>query len=439
MNDSMQDLAEKALDLTRELGADEAKVSLSRASHVELDQREGRLEKSNEAVTQGLTLTLMVDSRYSSHSTSDLRPDALRKFVSRAVDATRVLEPDPDYRQLPLDQMGQHPLDQLDLVDATGAREPKAREDIVAGLEEAVLSRKKENLISATTYLWESSSSSLVLFSNGFVGQASSTQYGLGGEVTLSEADGKRPEASAFFSARHLEDLPNIDAVADEIWSRSDETVGGSATQSDRYTLLLANRSVGRILGAALSPLSGASIWQGRSLYVDKLGERIGSEALSVYDEPLIPRAHGSRAFDKDGLRPKSRAVIKEGVLQTWLLDAYHSRKLDRDVTGGGLNNIIVPVGNRSWKEILKDHDQAIRVTSFLGGNSNPTSGDFSFGIRGQLYRNGERIQNVVEMNVAGNILDLLERFQEAADDPWMYSSYRVPSLVFEGIQFSGS
>ena len=163
MNESMQDLAEKALDLTRELGADEAKVSLSRASHVELDQREGRLEKSNEAVTQGLTLTLMVDSRYSSHSTSDLRPDALRKFVSRAVDATRVLEPDPDYRQLPLDQMGQHPLDQLDLVDATGAREPKAREDIVAGLEEAVLSRKKENLISATTYLWESSSSSLVL------------------------------------------------------------------------------------------------------------------------------------------------------------------------------------------------------------------------------------------------------------------------------------
>ena len=81
----------------------------------------------------------------------------------------------------------------------------------------------------------------------------------------------------------------------------------------------------------------------------------------------------------------------------------------------------------------------AIRVTSFLGGNSNPTSGDFSFGIRGQLYRNGERIQNVVEMNVAGNILDLLDRFQEAADDPWMYSSYRVPSLVFEGIQFSGS
>ena len=57
MSMTSDNLVEKTLELTRTLGAQEAKVSLSRASHVELDQREGRLEKSNEAVTQGLTLT----------------------------------------------------------------------------------------------------------------------------------------------------------------------------------------------------------------------------------------------------------------------------------------------------------------------------------------------------------------------------------------------
>jgi PmbA protein len=78
-------------------------------------------------------------------------------------------------------------------------------------------------------------------------------------------------------------------------------------------------------------------------------------------------------------------------------------------------------------------------VTSFLGGNSNSTTGDFSFGIRGQLFHKGEFVQNVAEMNVSGNLLDLLGHFSEPANDPWLFSSYRVPSLVFEGVQFSGS
>ena len=168
MSMTSDNLVEKTLELTRTLGAQEAKVSLSRASHVELDQREGRLEKSNEAVTQGLTLTLMVDDRYSSHSTSDLRPEALEPFVARAIAATRVLEPDPDYRQLPLEDMGKHELSALELEDPTGARDPALRERLVADLEAAVLSRKKGDLVSATTYLWESNSSSTVMFSNGF-------------------------------------------------------------------------------------------------------------------------------------------------------------------------------------------------------------------------------------------------------------------------------
>jgi PmbA protein len=138
-------------------------------------------------------------------------------------------------------------------------------------------------------------------------------------------------------------------------------------------------------------------------------------------------------------LCPKRRSIIKDGVLQTWLLDAYHSRKLGLSANGGGMGNVVVEPGPRSWQEIAGHHEKAIRVTSFLGGNSNSTSGDFSFGIRGQLLENGEVTQNVVEMNVAGNLIELLEKFSEAANDPWMFSSYRVPSMVFEGIQFSGS
>jgi PmbA protein len=434
-----QALAEKVLEMAKSCGAEEAKVSVSRASHVELDQREGRLEKTSESLTQGLTLTLIVEGRSSAHSTSDLRPEALSRFVGHAVDATRVLEPDPDYRQLPLSEMGKIPLSDLDLVDPTGGRSPVDRLQQVTALEQAVLERTSGTLISATASVWESNASRSVLFSNGFQGSTASTQYGMGSEVTLSEEGGKRPEASAYFSSRHCSDLPSIEQVADEAWARSAEGLNGSPAESGRYTLILANRAVGRILGAALGPLSGSAIWQKRSLYADKLGEKIAASQLSVWDDPTLPRAHGSRCFDGDGLCPKRRPIIKDGVLQTWLLDAYHSRKLGLSANGGGMGNVVVAPGTRSWKEIAGHHQKAIRVTSFLGGNSNSTSGDFSFGIRGQLLENGEVVQNVVEMNVAGNLIELLEKFSEAANDPWMFSSYRVPSMVFEGIQFSGS
>lgn len=434
-----QALAEKVLGLAKSAGAEEAKVSVSRASHMELDQREGRLEKSSESLTQGLTLTLMVDGRSSAHSTSDLRKEALPRFVSHAVDATRVLEPDPDYRQLPLDQMGQIAMDELDLVDPAGGQAADVRLEKVAALENAVLERTAGDLVSATAYLWESNSSRSVLFSNGFQGGTASTQFGLGAEVTLSEEGGKRPEASAYYSARHRSDLPTIEQVATEAWARSAEGLNGHPAESGRYTLILANRAVGRILGSVLGPLSGSAIWQKRSLYADKLGEVIASDKLSIWDDPTLKRAHGSRCFDGDGLRPQRRPLIKDGVLQTWLLDAYHSRKLERDPNGGGLGNVVIAPGDRSWQAIASGHEKAIRVTSFLGGNSNSTSGDFSFGIRGQLIENGEIVQNLAEMNVAGNLIELLRSFSEAADDPWGFSSYRVPTLVFEGVQFSGS
>ena len=78
-------------------------------------------------------------------------------------------------------------------------------------------------------------------------------------------------------------------------------------------------------------------------------------------------------------------------------------------------------------------------VEGFLGGNSNPTSGDFSYGVLGTLVEDGKDVRPVSEMNVSGNVFTLLDSFVEAANDPWVYSSWRVPTLLFDDIQFSGT
>lgn len=89
--------------------------------------------------------------------------------------------------------------------------------------------------------------------------------------------------------------------------------------------------------------------------------------------------------------------------------------------------------------EILAGLDRCIVVTGFLGGNSNGLTGDFSFGVQGLLVEKGEVVQHISEMNVSGNVLQVLSQFGEPADDVWTYSSLRSPSLLFEDVQFSGS
>jgi PmbA protein len=77
-------------------------------------------------------------------------------------------------------------------------------------------------------------------------------------------------------------------------------------------------------------------------------------------------------------------------------------------------------------------------VTGFIGGNSNSTTGDFSFGIVGLLIDGGKTVRPVNEMNISGNMKEFWNQLSEVGNDPYLYSSMRMPSLLFEGVNFSG-
>ena len=86
----------------------------------------------------------------------------------------------------------------------------------------------------------------------------------------------------------------------------------------------------------------------------------------------------------------------------------------------------------------LKKLQKGIIVTGFIGGNSNSTTGDFSFGIVGLFVENGQIVKPVNEMNISGNAKEVWNQLVEMGNDPYQYSSNLVPSMLFEGIQFSG-
>ncbi|MCU0242336.1 MAG: TldD/PmbA family protein, partial [Vicinamibacteria bacterium] len=279
---------------------------------------------------------------------------------------------------------------------------------------------------------------SVRLHSNGFAGRHSETSFHLSAEVSLQDDDGRRPEEYAFATAHHQEDLPAAPTIGAEALRRAQARLGAVQGPSARLTMVVENRVAGGLLAALLGPLSAQALQQKRSFLDGRQGQRIGSALLTVHDDPLIVRGLGSRRYDSEGLAARRLALFDEGRLANYFVDTYYGKKLGLGPTTAGASNIVWVLGAQDRDTLIRDVQDGILVTGFLGGNSNAVTGDFSFGIQGARIRAGQLTEPVNEMNLAGNQLDLWPRLAAVGNDPYPYSASATPTLCFEMAQFAG-
>lgn len=444
MNSKLLELARQSMQLALKKGADQAAVGVGRSRYVSVEWRNGRLENVEESTTCGLTLRLYLDQRYSSHNTSDLRPAALESFISAAVEMTRPLEPDP-HRRLPEPELYRdRPDKDLKIHDpAQASLDPGHRLDKAESLEQAARDAAGEDaskIISVTAGSYDTMGESARVHSNGFEGSRESTSFWLWAECSVQDVGDKRPEGWASAGSRLLCDLPEVGRVGSPVIRRALDLIGARPISSRRTEVLVENRVAGRLAGMLLgSPLSAWALQQKRSYLEGRLGEKIGSHLLSVVDQPLLESGFGSRLYDGEGISARPLTIIEKGILKNYYIDTYYGRKLGMPPTTGSISNLDWTLGDRDQEAMLKDLAEGVLVTSFLGGNSNDTTGDFSVGIRGFYVKNGKREHPIAEMNITGNHLDIWKRLVEVGSEPYPYSSYRCPALLFDDLQLSGT
>ena len=436
----VREIARAAVKTALAKGAQQAAATVNRSRDVSVDWRDGKVEKIEEATTRGLSLQLYVDGRYSSVSSSDLRPEALDTFIADSIVMTRVLTEDP-FRTLPDPALydGQAKAD-LQLEDpAYAGVTPEQRRTAAQQMEEAARAVKGAGaILSVSTGFSDSRSETFRVASNGFEGHRVQTVFFCSAQVSVKDPDGRRPEEYDFAGSRFVGQVPKVADIGRRAAERALSRVGAKKAPSAVMTLVLDNRAGGRLIGGLLQPLSGSALQQKRSFLEGKLGQPLGSPLFDVVDDPLIPKAFGSRLWDGEGLAAKRMPVFEKGVLRNFYLDTYYAKKLKLAPTTGGPSNASFALGPKSQAEILKDVGEGILVTGFIGGNSNGTTGDYSLGVQGFRLRGGAPAEPIAEMNIAGNMLDLLKKLAAVGNDPWPYSSLRTPTLVFEGVQFAG-
>lgn len=430
-------LAERAINIALESGAQEMTVIISESKSSGVEVREGKIDKLEQSNQLGLSIKLLVDNKFSAHSTNRLDDASeVKRFIKEAVAATRFLSEDP-LRALPdpsLYYKGEGP--DLKLWDATvESIDPQSRIDAAFEAEREIAG-KDDRIISVSAGYSDGYSNRIMVTSNGFRGEKANTFFGIGASVSVRSGDA-RPEGSWSENSLFSERLRR-NGTGEKALQRALSKIGQRKIASGRMSMILENRVAGRLLGAVINAMNGSSIQQKNSFLIDALGTEIASDALTVIDDPHVVSGLGSTLFDSEGLAMRRRTMIEKGVLKEYYINTYYGRKLGMDPNSGDTSNLIIGNGEKDLQGLTGVVQKGVLVTGFNGGNSNGSTGDFSFGIEGFYIENGELLHPVSEMNISGNMKDIWKRLAETGNDPYLNSSWQIPSMLFNDVDFSG-
>jgi len=432
-----KNLAQWALKYALNKGCSDARISVYNGTDNSFEYRDTQLDRLEQSSQNGMDIQLYVDGKFASFSTNRLDKSELEKFISNGVETTRYLAKDEFRKLADPSRLYKGDGKGLDIFD--DSIEKISVDDKLALLKDNVneVYKTDERLISVTAGYSDGTNSSYVVASNGFEGENETTYFSLDAGTSMKGTGDARPEGSWYDSAVFWKDLQkkNIGKTA---YERTLRKLGQEKIDTGVYPMLLDNVSSSRLFYPLMSALTGGAIQQKSSFLINKLGEKIASDKLTIIDDPHIKNARGARWFDNEGVATKKCNVIENGVLKMYYIDTYYGGKLKMDPTVQSPSVLTLQQGDKNFQQILAGIDKGIWVTGFNGGNSNETTGDFSFGVEGFLIEKGVAVKPVNEMNITGNILALLKNLMEIGNDPRTVSSYRIPSLLFDAVNFSG-
>jgi PmbA protein len=436
----LKSFTQQVVDGVQKRGVAGVRAVSSNSRRVSVGYRKQRPEKVQEASSQSLALQLYDDGRYASCQTSDFRPEGLPAFLDTAVAMCRAMAPDKD-RTLPSPALYENrPKVDLQVNDASLARlAPQDRHQIAAAIEAKARELAGKQAIETNGDCEDSHSVIYQINSNGFEGTRETTQFWTYGSITLRDEGERRPAGWHGSGARMRADLASPEDVAAKTVEVAQARLAAQRISTRKTVMIAENRAARRLVGFLIRAASARSIHRKESFLEGRLGKSVADEMVTLIDNPLLPRGLGSRLFDGEGISAKQMPVIEQGVLKNCYVGAYYGRKLGMAPTTGGTSNLIMDLGDKNLDQLIAEAGNAVLVRGFLGGNSNPTTGDFSLGVYGTLIENGKPKHAVAEMNIAGRLQDLWQRLVVIGNDPDPSSNMLIPSLVFDDVQFAGA
>jgi PmbA protein len=445
MSISPSELLHDVVQAALKAGADAAEAVVSDRQSLSVGVRLSALEEVEREETRDLGLRVMIGRRQAVVSSSDMSPATRARLVERAVAMARLAPEDPYVGLAPQERLANGPHPDLDLFDPT---EPTAQEleDRARAAEEAARAVEGVSNSEGGSASWSTGRWALHT-SDGFFGEHRGSAFSLSASV-IAQDEGGMERGGDGRSMRHAADLPSPEAIGQLAGERAVKRLGARKIASTTAPVIVENRIAAGLLSGFLGAISGPSIARGTSFLKDRLGQRVFAPGVEIVDDPFRPRAFGSTPFDDEGVAVERRSIIADGVLTTWLLNTPAARQLGMETTGHasrGLagppgvstHNLHVEPGQRDLAGLMADAGRGVLITSMFGPSLNGNTGDWSAGVSGFWFEDGELAYPVSEITVAGNLIDIYARLIPGADLEYRGST-NAPSLLIDGMAIAG-
>ncbi|WP_456372912.1 metalloprotease PmbA [Thiolapillus sp.] len=438
---SVEQLESMVADLlaeARKQGASAADAAVSSSAGLSLTVRLGEVETIEHTRDQGLGISVYFGKRKGSANTTDLKPVALREAVSKACTIARHTSEDEcagladphclanNYPELNL----YHPWD-LDMEQARALAletEQAARDydSRISNSEGATLSTQTGSFIYGN--------------SNGFVGGYPSSRHSLNCVVLAQDGDCMQRDYW-YDSRRDWRDLKPAQTIGEKAAANAVAKLNGRKLGTCQAPVIFRADIASHLLRSLTGALRGHAQYRRSSFLLDSLEQQIFPDWVTVTEDPHIEKGLASAPFDNEGVATRPKAIIEQGIIQTYLLDSYSACRLQMQTTGnaGGVRNLAVSSGDLNLEQMLREMGSGLLVTELMGQGVNGVTGDYSRGAAGFWVENGEIQYPVEEITIAGNLKEMYRDLVTIGNDTDIPGSIQTGSWWIRQMTIAGN
>ena len=431
-------IAEQLLAQARASGASQAEVSCNEDSGLSVNVRMGEVETVEATRDRGIAVTVYFGTRKGSASTADLREDSLQATVAQACAIARHTEDDPasglaDAELMATTQRefdGWHPAS----FDADRA--------IGIALAAEAAGREVDARIGNSDGASANAGATISVYANshGFLGAERSTSYSIG--CALIAGEGEDMQRDSWYSVALAEgDLEDPRAVGRKAAERTLERLEPRSLPTGDVPVLFAAETARSLIGHYLGAVSGGALYRKASFLLDSVGTRVFPDWFGIDELPFLPRGFRSAAFDAEGVATRESPLVRDGIVQRYLLGSYSARKLGLQTTAnaGGVHNLQVRANAAGLQELMQGMGSGLLVTELMGQGANPITGDYSRGAAGFWVEDGRIAYPVDGITIAGNLKTMFNAIEAVGNDVDPRSHIAIGSILVGRMTVAGT
>ena len=433
-------IVHEALGMALRHGAQKARATLNKSSEDFIATLNGEIDRVTRSDDRSISISLIADGRYGSFSTNKLDKESLEAFIVKGIGITRMLAADScrdltDPGHCCRDAVTGLELEVCDPAFDQGTPESRAAlalKAAVFGSDKAIISEEGEYSESIyDTYLADT---------QGLSCRHIETSYDYGVEITVEDGDGDK-YSGYWWDSSPFRDKLKAEACGGIALRRALAQIGSEPAPGGKYNMVIDSDVASKVVSPILRALSAYAIQQNNSFLMDSLGEKRFPDGMTIMDLPRIKGQSCSKYFDSEGAVTVDAPIIEAGVVKQYFINSYMSNKLGMAPTIEEATRPKVmpwPKPGLGRDDILAMCGDGIYVTDFNGGNSNATTGGFSYGVEGFLFKDGKIVRPVSGMLVTGDFISLWSHLVAAGDDARDCMSKLIPTLAFSNVDFNG-